>query len=80
MPWPLAEMGREAILDDVQELLPFVNDAIDAAAMMLVAMHPKTTTHAAIQIGLIQYAAKLAKNSFGTSRADFARAASELYE
>jgi len=80
MPWPIAQMGREAIIDDVEEVLPFVQDAIDHAAMMLLAAHPRHTTHAAIQIGLIQYAAKLARNSFGTSRADFARACGELYE
>lgn len=73
-------MTRDAILDDVQDILPFVTDAIDVTTAMLVGQHPKQTTYAAIQIGLIKYAAKLAKNVFGTSREDFARAAGELYE
>jgi hypothetical protein len=79
--------------EQVQKLLPSVRTYLDdAVKRMVAANYPEwgdwgssnadvpPEFHAAWQIALIEKAAELAKRTFKTSQAHFARAAYELYD
>lgn len=67
---------------EVEMMLPMVRKALDLAiddTLMVMPGDDRDTVRAAFQVAMIEKAAALAKLTFATSRADFVKAARELY-
>ena len=70
---------REQMMDEVMAVRPHITMALDEVIEHLLEEFPRDSTKIAIQLELLDYAARMAVHHFGTSREDFGTAAREVY-